>query len=123
MLAGIMLLFSLLCHGPQTMYTGSDSPHPPWLRQCMTAQGRASGHGHQSKSSKVTGGLRCTGVELRAALEEWQDRRAAESSAACELTRPRLTTGFLDGTHPIVDCYELKVAHVQWPVRQAIVDV
>ena len=36
-------------------------------------------------------------------MEEWQAKRSAASSA------PRLTTGFLDGTHPIVDAYELKV--------------
>ena len=119
-LAGITLLFSLLCQHLQTMLNGSDSPHPLWSRQCRTsAQGRASGHGHQSKSRKVRGGLHCTGVELRAALEEWQDRRAAESSAACELTRPRLTTGFLDGTHPIVDCYELKVPPATCPQHHA----
>ena len=43
------------------------------------------------------------GEELRAAVEEWQAKRSAASGA------PRLTTGFLDGTHPIVDAYELKV--------------
>ena len=36
-------------------------------------------------------------------MEEWQAKRSLASSA------PRLTTGFLDGTHPIVDAYELKV--------------
>ena len=49
------------------------------------------------------------GEELRAALEQWQDRRASESGGTREQALPRLTTGFLDGTHPIVDCYELKV--------------
>lgn len=43
------------------------------------------------------------GEELRAAVEEWQAKRASSTGA------PRLTTGFLDGTHPIVDAYELKV--------------
>ena len=37
-------------------------------------------------------------------MEEWQAKRSAASSA------PRLTTGFLDGTHPIVDAYELKAS-------------
>lgn len=36
-------------------------------------------------------------------MEEWQAKRSAVGGA------PRLTTGFLDGTHPIVDAYELKV--------------
>ena len=37
-------------------------------------------------------------------MEEWQAKRSAASGA------PRLTTGFLDGTHPIVDAYELKAS-------------
>ncbi len=41
------------------------------------------------------------GEELRAAVEEWQTKRA--------VPEPRLTTGFLDGIQPIVDSYELKV--------------
>ena len=41
------------------------------------------------------------GEELRAAVEEWQDKR--------NVPQPRLTTGFLDGVQPIVDSYELKV--------------
>ena len=36
-------------------------------------------------------------------MEEWQAKRGSSNGA------PRLTTGFLDGTHPIVDAYELKV--------------
>ena len=44
------------------------------------------------------------GEELRAAVEEWQAKRSHASGA------PRLTTGFLDGTHPIVDAYELKAS-------------
>ena len=47
--------------------------------------------------------------ELRAAVEEWQQRADSESAVPCAPPRPRLTTGFLDGTHPIVDVYELKV--------------
>ncbi|CAL8468092.1 g7631 [Coccomyxa elongata] len=47
--------------------------------------------------------MRERGEELRAAVEEWQAKRASCSGA------PRLTTGFLDGTCPIVDAYELKV--------------
>ena len=47
--------------------------------------------------------LPSAGEELRAAVEEWQAKRSHSSDA------PRLTTGFLDGTHPIVDAYELKV--------------
>ncbi|EIE20699.1 hypothetical protein COCSUDRAFT_57268 [Coccomyxa subellipsoidea C-169] len=46
--------------------------------------------------------MRKRGEELRAAVEEWQTKRASSTGA------PRLTTGFLDGTHPIVDAYELK---------------
>lgn len=42
------------------------------------------------------------GEELRAAVEEWQDKR--------NVPQPRLTTGFLDGIQPIVDSYELKVS-------------
>ena len=54
------------------------------------------------------------GEELRAAVEEWQAKRRPLSEGI-----PRLTTGFLDGTHPIVDAYELKVGclirlHVSW---------
>lgn len=45
-----------------------------------------------------------TGEELRAAVEEWQAKRRPASECV-----PHLTTGFLDGTHPIVDAYELKV--------------
>ena len=37
-------------------------------------------------------------------MEEWQAKRSHVGGA------PRLTTGFLDGTHPIVDAYELKVS-------------
>lgn len=40
------------------------------------------------------------GDELRRAVGEWQARHALERV---------LTTGFLDGTHPTVDTYELKV--------------
>ncbi len=47
-----------------------------------------------------------SGEELRAAVEEWQTKRASSTGA------PRLTTGFLDGTHPIVDAYELKASLV-----------
>ena len=43
------------------------------------------------------------GEELRAAVEEWQAKRSAVPGGV-----PRLTTGFLDGTHPVVDAYELK---------------
>lgn len=43
---------------------------------------------------------RTRGEELKAAVGEWQSRHALERV---------LTTGFLDGTHPIVDTYELKV--------------
>ena len=45
------------------------------------------------------------GEELRAALEEWQDRRLTTADAPS-----RLSTGFLDGNNPIVDIYELKVS-------------
>ena len=42
------------------------------------------------------------GVELKAAVEDWQMKR--------NVPEPRLTTGFLEGTHPVVDVYELKVS-------------
>ena len=41
------------------------------------------------------------GIELKDAVEEWQMKR--------HVPEPRLTTGFLEGTHPVVDIYELKV--------------
>lgn len=49
--------------------------------------------------------MRTRGVEMRSAMEEWQDRRFSEQDNAPS----RLTTGFLDGNNPIVDIYELKV--------------
>ena len=51
------------------------------------------------------GVFREKGEELRGAVEEWQQKRAASG--------PRLTTGFLDGASPIVDVYELKV-RLRW---------
>lgn len=47
---------------------------------------------------------RLAGEELRAAVEEWQLKRGSAGDGA-----QRLTTAFLDGTHPVVDVYELKV--------------
>ncbi|CAG9460424.1 unnamed protein product [Pedinophyceae sp. YPF-701] len=44
---------------------------------------------------------RCS--ELRAAVVAWQNKRSRDPSI------PLLTTGFLDGTFPVVDTYELKV--------------
>ncbi|GIM08174.1 hypothetical protein Vretimale_12277 [Volvox reticuliferus] len=44
--------------------------------------------------------FRNRGEELKAAVGEWQSRHRLDKV---------LTTGFLDGTHPIVDTYELKV--------------
>lgn len=41
------------------------------------------------------------GVQLRQAVEEWTARNGVAHGV--------LTTGFLDGTHPLVDIYELKV--------------
>ena len=35
----------------------------------------------------------------------------------------RLTTGFLDGTHPVVDAYELKVAYILFPTALYIFPV
>lgn len=52
--------------------------------------------------STVTG----AGEELRAAVEEWQQKRGTPAGSQ------RLTTAFLDGTHPIVDVYELKVGPI-----------
>ncbi len=43
------------------------------------------------------------GEELRAAVEEWQLKRGSPGGGG-----QRLTTAFLDGTHPVVDVYELK---------------
>lgn len=43
------------------------------------------------------------GEELRTAVEEWQIKHSQPNPSA------KLTTGFLDGTHPVVDAYELKV--------------
>jgi atypical dual specificity phosphatase len=36
-------------------------------------------------------------------VEEWQAKRGTPAGGQ------RLTTAFLDGTHPVVDVYELKV--------------
>lgn len=36
------------------------------------------------------------------------------AAAPIHVGRPMLTTGFLDGTHPIVDAYELKVLECGW---------
>jgi hypothetical protein len=46
--------------------------------------------------------------ELRGAVEGWQ-ARADGSEGAGPPPRPRLLACFLDGAHPIVDVYELKV--------------
>lgn len=54
-----------------------------------------------TSSPSGSGWCREKGEELRAAVEEWQTKRA--------VPEPRLTTGFLDGIQPIVDSYELKV--------------
>lgn len=48
------------------------------------------------------GVFREKGEELRAAVEEWQVKRSGPGAR-------QLTTAFLDGTHPVVDVYELKV--------------
>lgn len=44
-------------------------------------------------------------------MEEWQQKRGTPAGGQ------RLTTAFLDGTHPIVDVYELKVCRpsLLWP--------
>jgi hypothetical protein len=55
--------------------------------------------------------------ELRLAVESWQQRAAGGESTspaapigtALGMERLMLSTGFLDGTFPIVDAYELKV--------------
>ena len=46
--------------------------------------------------------------ELRGAVEEWQARADCGEGASAP-PRPRLLACFLDGAHPIVDVYELKV--------------
>ena len=58
--------------------------------------------------------MRERGEELRTAVEEWQDKRS--------VPQPRLTTGFLDGTHPIVDSYELKVRRHSRSARPGLCD-
>ena len=57
--------------------------------------------------------------ELRGAVEGWQ-ARADCSEGASAPPRPRLLACFLDGAHPIVDVYELKVRlrPGSWPVKR-----
>ena len=45
----------------------------------------------------------CAAEELRGAVEDWQAKHSGPEMPL------RLTTGFLDGTSPVVDIYELKV--------------
>lgn len=40
-------------------------------------------------------------------MEEWQLKRGSPGGGG-----QRLTTAFLDGTHPVVDVYELKVGRL-----------
>ena len=40
-------------------------------------------------------------------MEEWQHKRGTPEGGQ------RLTTAFLDGTHPVVDVYELKASRGQ----------
>lgn len=73
------------------------------------------------KVSKWREVFRCRGEELRKAIEEWQMKRDAiqdeihgvvssgEFLAQSCCQRCTLSTGFLDGVHPVVDLYELKV--------------
>lgn len=56
--------------------------------------------------------FRHRGDDLRTAVEEWHNKRGANgevTSPRSATIGPRLTTGFLDGTHVVVDIYELKV--------------
>jgi atypical dual specificity phosphatase len=52
--------------------------------------------------------IRDKGVELRNAVEEWQQKRSRDPDL------PLLTTGFLDGALPLVDSYELKVIYYHY---------
>lgn len=47
-----------------------------------------------------------TGEEMRAAVDEWQAKHSRPDMPL------QLTTGFLDGTSPVVDIYELKVIYL-----------
>ncbi len=66
---------------------------------------------------------RCAGEELQRAVEDWQAKRSGAPSAPNGAAPSGITTGFLDGTHPIVDAYELKArpaaralgAWASWP--------
>ena len=50
-----------------------------------------------------------------AAVEEWQTKRSGTPGTPRLSSVSAITTGFLDGTHPIVDAYELKVgATISW---------
>ena len=42
-------------------------------------------------------------------MEEWQTKRSSAPGTPRLSAVSAITTGFLDGTHPIVDAYELKV--------------
>ena len=42
-------------------------------------------------------------------MEEWQTKRSGTPGTPQLSCVSAITTGFLDGTHPIVDAYELKV--------------
>ena len=42
-------------------------------------------------------------------MEEWQTKRSGTPGTPRLSSVSAITTGFLDGTHPIVDAYELKV--------------
>ncbi|KAK9822629.1 hypothetical protein WJX81_000355 [Elliptochloris bilobata] len=53
--------------------------------------------------------MRERGEELRTAVEEWQAKRSGTPGTPRLSAASAITTGFLDGTHPIVDAYELKV--------------
>jgi len=48
------------------------------------------------------------GEELQRAVEDWQAKRSGAPGAPNGAAPSGITTGFLDGTHPIVDAYELK---------------
>lgn len=60
------------------------------------------------KFNSWNGVYRTRCAELRAALEEWQSRHMAADKICSNVLMP-LSTGFLEGTRPVVDMYELKV--------------
>lgn len=86
-------------------------PSPPPTRAPAPAPAAPQAQRNDSVGERVAhwkGVFREKGEELRAAVEEWQAKRGSLGGEGGQ----RLTTAFLDGTHPVVDVYELKVGWV-----------